>query len=149
LALPDRHSSYCRDIDIVRMSFRYLLLLSLLSSIVQASPTTIGCVSQELLGGLLGALLGGTFNNVLSASDCAVGDRFSSGRWSTDVQTRCVPGGRTFSYWRSDVSRCYCSNNGVDIRSLSTTAVTVGQSSSTTPLCPSGSYHVSCLICPY
>jgi hypothetical protein len=83
MALPDRHTSYPKDIT--RMSFRYLLLFVLLPFMAEASPTTIGCVSQELLGGLLGALLGGTFNNVLSATDCAVSDRVSIERCETDI----------------------------------------------------------------
>lgn len=55
-----------------------LLLLVLVTILAQtatvnAEPTTIGCVSQGLLGGLLGSLLGGAHYGIRSASACAVG----------------------------------------------------------------------------
>ena len=54
-----------------------LVLFTALAQTVKAEPTTLGCVQQGILGGLLGSLLGGTHYGIYSASACAVSHQSS------------------------------------------------------------------------
>lgn len=62
----------------MRSSTLVILLIALFALTTEASPTSLGCVAPGVLNNLLGALLGGTYNNITSVSGCTVSSLLES-----------------------------------------------------------------------